>query len=254
MSSWASSLPRYRVLDVPFNPITRAGTREHCMRAVASDHFHLMVTLGTEMVMDAQVDETFREIVEQADLVVPDGIGVVMASRMAGLEAPERVTGVDLVHDLIEASDDDVKFFFYGSAPGIAEKAVSNLQSQVNPFNCVGIFDGYVKDQEVVLSAIEESAPQILFVALGFPRQEAFLSQNRERLEASGVRLGVGVGGSFDVYAGAVERAPAWVQKFHLEWAYRLYKQPSRWRRMMALPRFAIRVLLSPKSAVRSVS
>jgi N-acetylglucosaminyldiphosphoundecaprenol N-acetyl-beta-D-mannosaminyltransferase len=247
-------LPRYRVLDVPFNPITRSGTREHCMSAVSSDRFHLMVTLGTEMVMDAQENDSFRQIVEEADLVVPDGIGVVIASRLAGLQAPERVTGVELVHDLVQASNDDVGFFFYGSAPGIAEKAVSNLKDKVDGFNCVGIRDGYVKDPEEVLKAIEETNPRVLFVALGSPRQEAFLSQNRARLEASGVRLGVGVGGSLDVYAGTVERAPQWVQKIHMEWAYRLLKQPSRWRRMLALPRFAIRVLLSPKRAVRSVS
>lgn len=213
-----------------------------------------MVTLGTEMVMSAQENEEFRVIVESADLVVPDGIGVVMASRLAGLEAPERVTGVELLHDLVEASNDETGFFFYGSAPGVAEQAVANLQSKVKPFLCAGILDGYVQDPEIVLVEIEKSRPQILFVALGSPRQESFLSQHRERLEKAGVRLGVGVGGSFDVYAGTVERAPAWVQKVHMEWLYRLLKQPSRWRRMLALPRFAMRVLVAPKKAVRSVS
>ena len=213
-----------------------------------------MVTLGTEMVMSAQENEEFRVIVESADLVVPDGIGVVMASRLAGLEAPERVTGVELLHDLVEASSEETGFFFYGSAPGVADQAVANLQSKVKPFKCAGILDGYVQDQEIVLAEIEKSRPQILFVALGSPRQESFLSQHRERLEKAGVRLGVGVGGSFDVYAGTVERAPAWVQKVHMEWLYRLLKQPSRWRRMLALPRFAMRVLVAPKKAVRSVS
>jgi len=248
------SFPRYRVLDVPFNPLTRQATREFCLRAVASDRFHLMVTLGTEMVMSAQVDSEFRQVVEQADLVVPDGIGVVLASRMAGLEAPERVTGVELVQELVEAAQEKTGFFFYGSAPGVAERAVSNLQNQVKPFSCVGVVDGYVQDQEQVLQMIEAARPQVLFVALGCPRQEKFLATNRERLERSGVRLGVGVGGSFDVYAGTVSRAPEWVQKFHLEWFYRLLKQPGRWRRALALPRFAFQVLLSPRRAVRRVS
>ena len=252
--SVSTALPRYRVFDVPFNPITRSAAREQCLSIVRSESFHLMVTLGTEMVMSAQENDDFRTIVESADLVVPDGIGVVMASRMAGLVAPERVTGVELLHDLVEASDDDVRFFFYGSAPGVAQQAVSNLQEKVKPFHCAGILDGYVQDPEEVLQAIEEARPQILFVALGSPRQEAFLSQHRERLERAGVRLGVGVGGSFDVYAGTVERAPVWVQRVHMEWLYRLLKQPSRWRRMLALPRFAVRVLMAPKKAVRSVS
>ena len=246
-----SSIPRYRVLGIPFNPIDRALAREHCFSAVASDRFHLLVTLGTEMVMNAQVNQPFSEIVEEADLVVPDGIGLVMAARLAGLEAPERVTGVELVHDLVEASPAGTRFFFYGSSPGVAQQAAENLAANVREFECAGVMDGYVKDPEEVLAAIEAARPHVLFVALGSPRQELFLSQNRERLERSGVRIGVGVGGSFDVYAGTVERAPQWAQKLHFEWLYRLWKQPSRWRRMLALPRFAMRVLLSPKRAVR---
>lgn len=249
-----TTLPRYRVLSVPFNPITRTTTNEKCLEAIQSDRFHLMVTLGTEMVMSAQEDETFAHIVEQADIVVPDGIGVVLASRMAGLQAPERVTGVELVHDLIQSSGPNTRFFFYGAAPGTAQAAADNLKGSVADFECAGVMDGYVKDLESVLTSIEEARPQVLFVALGFPRQEMFLYQHRERLEKAGVRLGVGVGGSFDVYAGRVERAPAWVQRVHMEWAYRLLKQPSRWRRMLALPRFALKVLRAPKKAVRTAS
>lgn len=246
-------LPRYRVFDIPFNPIERSAAREYCYSAVASEQFHFLVTLGTEMVMNAQVNLTFQKILEQADVVVPDGIGLVLAARLAGLKAPERVTGVELVYDLVECCPQGTRFFFYGSGPGVAEKAVENLRSTVREFECAGILDGYVKDQEVVLKAIEQARPQILLVALGSPRQEAFLAENRERLEAAGVRIGIGVGGSFDVYAGTVERAPQWIQRIHFEWLYRLWKQPSRWRRMLALPHFALKVLLAPKRAVRSV-
>ena len=247
-----SSIPRYRVLGVPFNPLDRASALGRCLECLATDKFHLLVTLGTEMVMNAQINEAFKTVVEGADLVVPDGIGLVLASRIAGLEAPERVTGVELVGDLIGSSPEGTSFFFYGSSPGVAEKAVENLEETVKPFDCAGIKDGYVKDVEEILTAIEQSRPEVLFVALGSPRQEAFLADNRERLEKAGVRIGVGVGGSFDVYAGTVERAPEIVQKLHFEWLYRLWKQPSRWRRMLALPRCAIRVLLSPKRAVRN--
>lgn len=249
-----NNLPRYRVLGIPFNPLDRASALGQCLECLADDRFHLLVTLGTEMVMSAQVNEAFRTVVEGADLVVPDGIGLVLASRLAGLKAPERVTGVELLGDLIKASPEGTKFFFYGSSPGVAETAVENLGSTLKPFECVGVKDGYVQDPEEVLSAIEKSRPDVLFVALGSPRQEAFLADNRERLEQAGVRIGVGVGGSLDVYAGTVERAPEIAQKLHFEWLYRLWKQPSRWRRMLALPRFAIRVLLSPKRAVRSDS
>lgn len=246
-------LPRYRVLDIPFNPIERSVARDYCYRAVGADSFRLLVTLGTEMVMNAQINETFRQIVEEADLVVPDGIGLVLAARLAGLKAPERVAGVELVFDLIECCPRDTGFFFYGSGPGVAEQAVENLQHTVQDFRCSGVKDGYVQDPEEVLQAIEESRPQVLFVALGSPRQEMFLRDNAERLEKAGVRIGIGVGGSLDVYAGTAERAPEIFQKLHLEWLYRLLKQPSRWRRMLALPRFALRVLMAPKRAVRMV-
>ena len=248
-----SNLPRYRVLGIPFNPISRSLAKEKCLSALNSDRFHLLVTLGTEMVMNAQVNESFQEIVEQADLVVPDGIGLIFAARLAGLAAPERVTGVELVQDLIEVSSDGTGFFFYGAAPQVAETAARNLNKTVGSFRCVGVKDGYVKDPEEILQAIEKSSPQVLFVALGSPRQENFLSKHRERLEKAGVRIGIGVGGSFDVYAGTVERAPQWVQRIHFEWLYRLWKQPSRWRRVLALPRFAIRVLIGPKRAVKPV-
>ena len=247
----ASELPRYRVLDIPFNPVDRETATQECFSAIDSERFHLLVTLGTEMVMNAQVNHTFKAIVEQADLVVPDGIGLVLAARLAGLEAPERVTGVELVHDLVSSSPEGTRFFFYGSSPGVAEMAVENMKEKIGPFECVGIKDGYVQDLEEVLTAIEKARPHVLFVALGSPRQEAFLADHRERLEKAGVRIGVGVGGSFDVYAGTVERAPQIAQRLHFEWLYRLWKQPSRWRRMLALPKFAIRVLLGPKRAVR---
>lgn len=246
-----ADLPRYRVLGVPFNPIDFETTIDECLRAVSSDRFHLLVTLGTEMVMSAQTDHQFLAAVEGADLVVPDGVGLVFASRLAGLKAPERVTGVDLVGDLVARCDQGTRFFFYGSAPGVAQKAVANLEMERGEFTCVGTVDGYVEDRELVLQTIEALRPQVLFVALGFPRQENFLTDNKDRLERAGVRLGIGVGGSFDAYAGTVERAPTWIQRIHLEWLYRVLTQPSRWKRSLALPRFAFKVLSGPKRAVQ---
>lgn len=243
-------MPCYQVLGVPFNPVSRQLSREWLLSAVRAESFSLVVTLGTEMVMNAQQNHNFREVVETARLVVPDGIGLVLAARIAGLQAPERVTGVELLAELISSAPGE-RYFFYGASPGVAGKAVQNLMAKFGTFECVGVMDGYVQDEEEVLTAIEGARPSVLFVALGSPRQEFFLARHRDRLEAAGVRIGIGVGGSFDVYAGTVQRAPTWVQKLHFEWLYRLLKQPSRWRRMLALPRFAARVLVSPKKAVK---
>ena len=135
----------------------------------------------------------------------------------------------------------------------MAAKAVDNLKASFGEFTCAGIMDGYVKDEAVAVDNICAARPRVLFVALGFPRQELFLDRHRQRFEEAGVRVCLGVGGSFDAYAGTVERAPDWIQRIHMEWFYRLCKQPSRWRRMLALPRFAGLVLRNPKRAVKVV-
>jgi N-acetylglucosaminyldiphosphoundecaprenol N-acetyl-beta-D-mannosaminyltransferase len=250
----AAELPRYQALGVSFHPVTRASARQLLAQAMRGDRLTFVVTLGTEMVMFAQQDQAFREVVERADLVVPDGIGLVFASRLAGLPAPERVTGVDLLAELISGAQPSDSFFFYGAAPGVAALAVDNLRQSYGEFACAGVLDGYVQDEAMIVDTICQARPTVLFVALGFPRQEHFLDRHRARLQAAGVRVCVGVGGSFDAYAGTVERAPEWVQKVHLEWLYRLCKQPSRWRRMLALPRFAALVLRAPKRAVKVIA
>lgn len=253
MESMKVNLPQYEALGVPFHPVSKASTSGLLSEALRDDSLTFVVTLGTEMVMAAQHDSAFLSVVRRADLVVPDGIGLVLASRLAGLEAPERVTGVDLVAELVAGAQQGESFYFYGSAPGVAAKAVENLKESYGDFSCVGVMDGYVKDEALVIDAICAARPTVLFVALGFPRQELFLDRHRDRLEEAGVRVCIGVGGSFDVYAGTVDRAPGWVQKFHFEWLYRLWKQPSRWRRALALPKFAGIVLRSPKRAVKAL-
>lgn len=248
------SLPRYEALGVPFHPVTKAAVEQILAQALNREDLTFVVTLGTEMVMAAQHDLAFRDVVKRADLVVPDGIGLVFASRLAGLQAPERVTGVDMLAELIKSSTESDRFFFYGAAPGVADKAVEGLKKDVRDFVCAGTLDGYVKDEELVVETICQARPTVVFAALGFPRQELFLDRHRQRLQEAGVRVCIGVGGSFDAYAGTVPRAPDWVQRLHLEWLYRLYKQPSRWHRMLALPKFAGIVLKAPKRAVKVVS
>lgn len=248
------TLPRFTVLGVPFHPITRQTTCDLVIRSLSGDKLTFLITLGTEMVMAAQQNKNFRQTIENADLVVPDGIGLVLAARLAGLKVPERLTGVDLLSDMVLISSPDGGVFFYGAAPGVAEAAVKNIQEHVAEFNCVGAIDGYNNGEDEALEAICKARPKILFVALGFPRQEFFIEKHRVRLQEAGVRVCMGVGGSFDAYAGTVKRAPGWVQSMHIEWLYRLCIQPSRWRRMLALPRFAAIVVRNPKKAVRVAS
>ncbi len=243
-------LPRYRVLGLPFHPIRQSDAVEYLREACRGETMALVVTLGTEMVMAGQSDRRFGAVVETAELVVPDGIGLVLASRLAKLPAPERVAGVELLLELVRELPPGTSYFFYGGAPGVAERAVRELQSRTDSgFECAGIADGYGDPQET-LQRIIEARPTVLFTALGFPRQELFLAEHRPALEEAGVRIGMGVGGSLDVYAGVVERAPALFRKLHFEWLYRVLRQPSRWRRMLSLPMFALKVLRSPGRAV----
>ncbi|MCA9791790.1 MAG: WecB/TagA/CpsF family glycosyltransferase [Candidatus Eremiobacteraeota bacterium] len=242
-----TDLPVYRALGVKFHPVTMEDAVARIGQYIATGGFHLVVTLGTEMIMRALEDHGFFETVERADLVVPDGIGLVLASRYCGLEAPERVAGIDLVTQLFERLPVETRYFLLGAAPGIAAAAAEELRRRYPTAQIVGVQDGFFQDEEAVLAMIDAADPDVLLVGMGSPRQEIWLERHRERLRA---RIGIGVGGSFDVLSGQLERAPRWVIRLHSEWLYRLLRQPSRWLRMMALPRFVTRVMVSRGRAV----
>jgi len=204
----------------------------------------LVVTLGVEMVMAAQRDPEFRRIVNGAALVTCDTVGLLLASRLRGGPLRERVTGVELVDALAarSASLGDVRLYLLGSAGDTAQRAADVLRTAYPGAIVAGARDGYfsASDAPSVVAAIRASGANVVLAGLGSPRQERWLAQH---LAASGAGAGLGVGGSFDVYAGNVARAPAFFQRTGLEWAYRLAKEPWRWRRQLALPRFAVAAL-----------
>ncbi len=207
---------------------------------------HLVVTLGTEMIMAAQKNDTFREAIEHASLVVPDAVGVVWAARRLNLFDRQKVAGIELMARLLDESQKTGwRVFFLGAAPGVAEEAAAALRQGYPGATVVGTHHGYFKDDAEVLQAIREAKPDILFLALGSPRQELWYWQHRDDL---GVPVGMGVGGSFDVYAGRMSRAPRWMISLGLERTWRLIKEPSRWRRMTVLPIFALTILRQPRS------
>lgn len=204
----------------------------------------LVVTLGVEMVMAAQRNEEFRRVVNGAALVTCDTIGLLLASRLRGGPLRERVTGVELADALAarSASHGDVRLYLLGAKGDTAQRAAEAL-CRAHPGAIVaGVRDGYFSPHAsfVVAATIRESGANVLLAGLGSPNQEMWLARY---LGATGCGVGIGVGGSFDVFAGNVERAPAFFQRSGLEWAYRLGKEPSRWRRQLALPRFALAAL-----------
>jgi N-acetylglucosaminyldiphosphoundecaprenol N-acetyl-beta-D-mannosaminyltransferase len=208
-----------------------------------------VVTLGTEMVVHAQRDARYRAVVNACALSLCDTIGLLAVARARGAELKHRVTGVELVEHLCErAAREGITVFLFGGAPGVADEAAAELQRRYPRLRIAGTRNGFFAADEsaAIARQIRESGAQLLFVGMGFPKQEFWLA---EHLRETGCGAGIGVGGSFDVISGKVERAPAAWRRFGLEWLYRLVKEPHRWRRQLALPHF---VLLIAGESVRS--
>ena len=205
-----------------------------------------VVTANAEIIMMCQEDAEYNRIIgQEAELVLPDGAGAVWAGRHLGYNVPERVAGFDLYNKLLALSaKKGYRAYFFGGSPGIAEAAKAKSEELYPGVQIVGCHNGYFTDADVpaIIDAINKSGAEMLFVALGAPKQEKWILEHRNELKP---RILMGIGGSFDVLAGKMERAPKWMQDASLEWAFRLYKQPSRFMRMMALPKFALKVIFS---------
>lgn len=203
-----------------------------------------VVTLNPEMVMAARSDEALLQAIRRADLVVPDGIGVVLAARLAGAPMRARVTGVDLLEGLAAAaSRTGLRLFLLGGGEGVAKAAGTRLAMRYPGVPIAGTYAGSpgMEDDHDILAAIRSARADIVFVAFGSPAQERWIARVRHQLD---VAMAIGVGGALDFAAGRVPRAPHWMRRVGLEWMYRLIRQPWRWRRMLALPRFTGLVLL----------
>ncbi len=197
-----------------------------------------IVTLGTEMVVQAQRDPAFRAVVNGAALSLCDTIGLLAVARRRGAELRERVTGVELVERLCaHAAAEGVPVYLFGGAEGVAADAAAVLEARFPGLPIAGLRNGFFGESESaeIVAEIRASEAQILFVGLGSPRQEYWLA---EHLRATGCGAGVGVGGSFDVLSGRVKRAPRVWRRLGMEWLYRLLREPHRWRRQLALPYF----------------
>ena len=230
------------ILGVRVDSVTMKEALDKLESFIHERNPHLVATANAEMVMVAQQDEELFTILNSADLVLADGAGVVWASGRLGSGVPERVAGYDLTQELLRrAASAGYRVYWLGAAPGIAELAAQKASALYPGLVSVGVHDGYfAADDRAILQTIRETRPDILLCALGIPKQEKWLAGNLSQLQ---VPVAIGVGGSFDVMAGKVKRAPLWMQKSGLEWSYRLICQPSRILRMLALPKFVIRVL-----------
>ncbi len=226
------------VLSVPIDVVTMTEAVQKVLTLVGEPGLHMVATANAEMVMMAQENKKLLEVLQKADLVVPDGAGVLWAAEQQGESFPERVTGCDLLHHLLQAAkDNNIKVYCLGGAEGVVKQALENAAAELGDLPVVGYHSGYFTDEEEVeiLKDIERSGAQLVFVAFGVPKQEFWIRDRLAHLE--GV-VAMGVGGSFDVMAGMLKRAPLWMQRNRLEWLYRLLLQPKRIIRMLALPKF----------------
>lgn len=207
----------------------------------AYSHHGQIVTINPEMISEARKNKDFSEIVEHADLVVPDGIGVEIGLKILGHKV-RRIPGIELGRALIvKFSDENKTVAFVGAKPEVVESAVKMLRTDIQNLNVVYFHDGYFKDVNIIMDSLYQAKPDLVLVALGSPKQEFFIAEMKTRLPNSTF---IGLGGSFDVWAGHVERAPEIYQNLGLEWLYRTIKEPKRFKRIFpTLPLFILSVL-----------
>lgn len=235
----AATPPYVTVLDVPVHRVTMSETLWLIQSYLAEPRLHQICTVNPEFIMRAQTDDAFRAVLKGADLCIPDGAGLLLAARRLGRPLVERVAGSDLVYLLAEqAARAGKRLFLLGAAPGVAAEAANILQARYPGLIVAGTYAGSPAPDEndEIVGRVNASSAEILYVAYGAPRQDMWIARNRANLTT--VRVAIGVGGALDFITGRAVRAPLWMQRLHLEWLHRLWREPWRWRRMLALPHF----------------
>ena len=224
------------IMGLQFDNVTMDEASARAEQILAGKKTCYAVTPNAEIAYEALYDETLRALINGADLVLPDGAGVVLASKLLKTPLKQKVAGVDFADGLLGVLEETGgRLYLLGSKPGIGELAAEKMCEKHPKLNICGIADGYFKDEAAVVEKINAAAPDVLFVCLGAPKQEHFMQAHRKELN---VRLMAGLGGSLDSFAGTVKRAPRWMIRMNLEWLYRLIKQPSRFGRMLRLPKY----------------
>lgn len=239
---------RLEILGIGIDCIDSNEALRQIGQFIASGTPHQIVTANAEIIYQASKNEKMKNVINAAQMVTADGSGVVWASRQLGQPLAQRVTGIDLVNSICEQSAKDKwKIYILGSAPGVADTAANNIRDKFPGCNIVGTHHGYFNEQEEaqIIAELEQLQPDVLFVALGAPKQEYWIADHIQQLN---IPVAMGIGGSMDVLSGNVKRAPKWMQKMSLEWLYRLLIQPTRFKRVLALPKFMLAVKKQAKN------
>ncbi|KAB3533552.1 WecB/TagA/CpsF family glycosyltransferase [Alkaliphilus serpentinus] len=237
-------IEKISIFDVPISAVTQSEALEMAIDFLNSEGLKQIFTPNPEIVMLAQNNQQLKETLQKGDLVVPDGIGLILASKLKSLGLKERVPGIELMDKILEyCSQNHKSIYIFGGKPGIPERAIKNIEEKHPGIRIAGYHHGYLQpgDEEKIIEDINGSKVDVLIVGLGAPKQEIWISNNKNRLRC---KIAMGVGGSIDVYAGVVKRAPLAFQRVGLEWFYRLIKEPRRYKRMLLLPKFLIRFII----------
>ena len=226
---------RIRLLDLPLDTVDMDAAAAWIGRRLTSSEPAQVVTLNPEIAVRSRNDTRLKRAIEAAELVTPDGVGILWATkRLCGLKLTDRVTGVDLTHEAFSRLGKDLRVYFLGGQPGVAEQAAANSRRRYG-VTVAGFQHGYFDDSRAVVAAVRDSGANLLLAGLG-ERQEVFLHENKESL---GVPVMIGVGGTLDVLAGKAKRMPAWSRRLRLEWLLRVGFDPRRWPRAWRLASFA---------------
>lgn len=227
------------VLGLDFIKATQTEFLEQLKRDSQTKANRFIVTANPEIVLAAKDDLAYAKTIRSADYVTADGIGIIKGAKILGEPLPERVTGYDTLIALLSfANKHQKRVFFLGARPAVLQQVLTKVATKYPNLVISGSCDGYFKDEAKVAEQIKQAEPDFVFVALGFPKQEFFIAKYQDLASA----IWMGVGGSFDVLSGQTKRAPNWWIDHHLEWAYRLLKEPSRFFRMLALPKYLLLV------------
>ena len=235
-------MEKEEILGIKVCNTTYEKLREYLTKDIKQNKKSFIVTVNPEKIVKANKDESLKKILNEAEYQIPDGIGIIYASKIKKGKIKSRITGIDTMEMLCDLSDKEgFKIFMYGGKERTVQLAKENIENKYKNINVCGYENGYEADEGFVLNKINNSNPDILFVALGSPNQEKFISRNMEKINC---KILLGVGGSFDIISGEKKRAPKWMQRKGLEWFYRLIKEPKRIFRQLKLTAFIWDVIM----------
>lgn len=235
------------ILGIPIDRVTReeAGIITENLIKKSNKSCKMIFAPNVEFIMMAQKDEEFFQLLKESSLSTPDSVGIMLGAKLQNKSFKERIPGQSYFRKVIELSNEKgYSVYLLGGKPGIAEKAKENLKTIFPNVNIVGTHHGYFNKNEEkdIIKEINELQPNVLFVALGAPKQEKWIKKHKEELK---VDVAAGQGGTYDYEAGRIKRAPVFIQKIGIEWLWRLMREPSRIKRQIVLPVYLMKVLFS---------